>query len=197
MHGRGRGARGFRNARDKRAGGAQLGSGEEQIGIDGEREGDVGHRVGWFDAGRLEHAQIGDERGGEKGKLLRLAGAGLVRDGGVDEDGREVPAARAGFDRELDGVGERRFAWGPARAEPGQGSDGIDVEVRGGGAGLGLERGKRLEKMARASEALDAAGECDGGKVEMHAGERRGHVCRARNLHAALSRPRDLQDDAA
>ncbi len=175
---------------------AHLGGIEEQIGVDRHGEGALRNSVAGADAGSLERAQVGNERRREKGQLLRLARAGLVRNRRVDQDRREARAALARLEGELCGFGKGCVQRGPERAKARERAEGIDVELRGNGAGLALEPAQRCKEMARGIEAFHAAREGNRRVVEMHACKRGGHVGGASDGDAGLTRSGDLQHDA-
>ncbi len=187
---------GFSDARDDRARGAHLGGAEEQVRIDGERERDLRQCFVGGDARRLEGTQVGGERRGEIGELLRLAGAGLVRHRGIDHKGDDVGAGRARLARKLRRIAERILDWHARGAQARERADGVDIEERAGLTRLRLEQFERAEEMPRRLDTSEPAPQLNRGIIKIDTGERCGHVVGAGDDDAGLARARDLQHDA-
>ena len=174
---------GFQRAREQQPHGAQLGDGEELVGVGGQRHADSRHRSVRRKAARIKQAQIFDHTGQYGSQLLRLRGPGRVPDAAIGE------RQRAG-----EGLGQpgqlrhRRFRVGePPRRHR---RYGIEGEPEGEPA-LGRDRRERRGDVRRAWPRVDRQSRTVGQHLRQP-GSNAG--CRRRQ-HSALQRMKALREN--
>ncbi len=175
------------DAPDEPARGAKLGDRHELVGVRGKGERDVGHRLVWGGAGRLECPEVGNERCRERGQLLGLARAGLVINRAVGAHGLEPRLGRAPLDGERHRLGERLVDRRPKRSEARHRADGIEVEET---SRLPLPRAGAAhggEEMARGLRPAEPGRELNGCELELDAGKNGRHVVGAPHAGAELT----------
>ncbi len=174
-------ARSVGDAPDELTRGAQLGDGGELLGVGRNSERDVPHGFGRRNAGSLEGAQIGDERGRQRRELIALGRAGLVINGAVDANradaGRGSPEPlgelRGFHQRRLDGLGQQ--------PPPRQRADRVDAEEHARRCRLGAKRRQCLEQMPCRRQASKTGPQLHRRHLEIDTLERLGEAARARN----------------